>query len=119
MNVFEWVWEHSRAVGLAREILLELAWDPATDRALPHWPGYLQLWFHTGDDAGPNHSYTESDLYPIEVAVLELLALEELSLDALAIARTGADLSRACPDVTYTFPAYRTWFATPKAVSVS
>lgn len=105
-NVFEWVWEHSRADNLAREVLLELAWSYDIDDSPSTWPGYLHLRFHTVPEG---HTFTETDLDPVADAVTELIALEELSIDADAISRWNSDLTRSCPQVTYGFPAYQQW----------
>jgi hypothetical protein len=124
LNVFEWVWEHSRATGLAREVLLNLAWTPAIDYEHLPWPGYLHLWLHSGDDVTVDHQYTEDDLRPVVEAVMELIALGELLLinpsedpvpmatdfpDNVAVFPSTVDLSRSCLDVTYTLPAYQRW----------
>jgi hypothetical protein len=123
LNVFEWVWEHSCATGLAREVLLNLAWTPAIDYEPLTWPGYLHLWLHSGDDVTVDHQYVEDDLRPVVEAVIELIALGELLLittpvlpvvvpeppDGEPTLPAGVDLSRACPDVTYTLPAYQQW----------
>lgn len=106
-NVFEWRWEHSQATGLAREVLLRLAWDwdyedaPAPWNRMPRWPGYRCLALDFDD-------VTVDDVME---AVVQLVALGELHIDELAVARTGADLSRGCPEVAYTFPGYQKWLA--------
>jgi hypothetical protein len=106
-NVFEWCWECSRGSHLAREVLLRLAWDwdsedePEPWNRTPPWPGYSCLAL----------DFDEFPVDDIARAVIELVALDELHIDELAVARTGADLSRGCPDVAYSFPAYRNWLA--------
>jgi hypothetical protein len=125
VNVFEWVFAHSRATGIARQVLLNLAWDEAADLEPPPWPGYLHLWFNTDDEPGDTNGtqFTESDLNPIADAVVELIALGELllittqvlsvvvpeSTDGKPALPAGVDLSRSCPDVAYTLPAYQQW----------
>lgn len=124
LNVFEWVFAYSRATGLARQVLLNLAWDEAADLEPPPWPGYLQLWLNTDDQPGDIITpFTEAHLNPIADAVMELIALGELLLittpvfpclvpdphDDVPALPAGVDLSRACPDVEYTLPAHQQW----------
>jgi hypothetical protein len=120
VNVFEWVFAHTRATGLAREVLLNLAWNEAVDLEPTPWPGYVYLWNNTSDTVEVGHQHTDADLEPIADAVVELIALGELLLittpvlsvpvpdDAPALP-AGVDLSRSCPDVAYTLPAYQQW----------
>jgi hypothetical protein len=118
INVFEWVFVHSRAPRLAREVLLNLAWNEAADLEPPDWPGYDVLATATSQTAG-----SISTVDDIADAVVELIALGELLLittpvdpclvpdpadDAPALP-AGVDLSRSCPDVAYTLPAYQQW----------
>jgi hypothetical protein len=121
-NVFEWVLEHSRATGLAQKILRVLAFEdegpeedgtpePAT------WPGYTHLWICTGDDVPTDYVFTQADCEPIADAVVELIVLGELSLDRLGMRRSGANLSRSCPEVTYGFPAYQQWLTEHEVTS--
>lgn len=104
-NIWEWCWEHSQATWLAREVLLRLTWEwdnedaPAPWNRIPPWPGYHCLALDLDD-------VTADDVME---AVVQLVALGELHIDELAVARTGSDLSRGCPEVTYTFPAYQKW----------
>jgi hypothetical protein len=123
LNVFEWVFAHSRATGLARQVLLNLAWDEAADLEPPPWPGYLQLWLSAGHDDVDQAPFTEANLDPIADAVIELIALGELLLittpvlsvvvpespDGEPALPAGVDLSRCCPEVAYTLPAYQQW----------
>jgi hypothetical protein len=131
INVFEWVFAHSRATGTTRQVLLNLAWDEAADLEPPPWPGYLQLWLSAGHDDVDQAPFTEANLEPIADAVIELIALGELLLinhsedpvpvAPVVVAEDGriyghvaawpnpADLARACPNVTYTLPAYQQW----------
>jgi hypothetical protein len=121
INVFEWVFTHSRATGLARQVLLNLAWDEAADLEPPPWPGYVYLWINSRTEG---HEFTNADLERVADAVVELIALGELLLittpvdpclvpdpaaeDSPALP-AGVDLSRSCPDVGYTLPAYQQW----------
>lgn len=118
-GAFEWAWEHSRATGIAREVILKLAWDCGA--FVRTWPGYLDLWVRvTGDGLG-GRFYTDADLEPIADAIVELIALGELLLinpgeDPDAVDPDGpmfpgapVDLSRACPHVSYTLPGYQQW----------
>jgi hypothetical protein len=123
LNVFEWVFAHSRATGVGRQVLLNLAWDEAADLEPPPWPGYLQLWLSVGHDDVDQPPFTEANLEPIADAVTELIALGELllittqvlsvvvpeSTDGKPTLPDGVDLSRSCPDVAYTLPAYQQW----------
>jgi hypothetical protein len=131
-GAFEWAWEHSRATGIAREVILNLAWQLNGDTDFEpndRWPGYLHLWLHTSDDIAPmdeGHHYTEEDLEPIADAVTELIALGELLLikpgedpGAVGLDEPYApmflggpvDLSRACPHVGYVLPGYQKWLS--------
>lgn len=101
-NVFEWALEHSRATGVARDVVRLLAWDDHHDSAdPPSWSGYRYL----DREARP-----ATDLQgcggDITQAVLELIALGELELHGIT---DDTDLAWPCPEVTYTFPAYLTW----------
>jgi hypothetical protein len=124
LNVFEWVFAYSRATGLARQVLLNLAWDEAADLEPAPWPGYTYLWNNTSDNVARGQQHTEADLEPIADAVVELIALGELLLinpsedpvpvatdfpDNVAVFPSTVDLSRSCPDVTYTLPTYQRW----------
>ena len=102
-NAFEWVLAESRAEGLARRVLLTLVWhwesDPDTD---PTWPGYWWLWENVIEGA--------ARVEDIEDAVLELVALGELSLDPRALAEDrDADLLWGVPAVRCWLPAYQAW----------
>lgn len=126
-DAFEWAWEHSRATGIAREVILNLAWQLDGDVDTDHddrWPGYLHLWLHTSTHVPDGHVYTDIDVEPVADAVTELIALGELLLinpgedpDAVALDEPlvpmfpGApvDLSRACPNVAYVLPSYQEW----------
>jgi hypothetical protein len=123
LNVFEWVFAHSRATGTTRQVLLNLAWDEAADLEPLPWPGYLQLWLSAGHDDVDQPPFTEANLDPIADAVIELIALGELLLittpvlpvvvpespDGEPALPAGVDLSRCCPEVAYTLPAYQQW----------
>lgn len=126
-GAWEWAWEHSRATGTAREVILNLArqLDGDTDSDPDEtWPGYLHLWLHTSADVPDGHVYTDADLEPVADAVTELIALGELLLikpgedpGAVALDEPYApmflggpvDLSRACPHVGYVLPGYQQW----------
>lgn len=128
-NIFEWVITNSRATGLAKQCLLNLAWPDEVDFDHPTWPGYLHLWLHLADEdlaaAGLRVTeFTEADLDPVVEAVLELIALGELllinpsedpvpvasdALDTDPVFPSTVDLSRECPSVRYTLPAYQQW----------
>jgi hypothetical protein len=104
-NAFEWAWSESHASDLGRQILLVLVWEwdrhPDTTAT---WPGYNPLW----DRIDPAH--TEIGFEQVEDAVLELIALGELTLDPQAIAAArGADLTGAMPTVRCWLPAYQAW----------
>jgi hypothetical protein len=96
-NAFEWAWEHSGARGLAHVVLMLLAWRHDNE------PTEGQRWFG-------HHHLSETLGYSIsEVAdaVTELIALGELELHGIT---DTCDLVLECPNVTYTFPAYREWW---------
>jgi hypothetical protein len=120
LNVFEWVFTHTRATGLSREVLLNLAWDEAVDLEPAPWPGYVYLWINSRTEG---HEFTDVDLERVADSVVELIALGELLLittpvlpvvvpespDSEPALPTDVDLSRSCPDVAYTLPAYQQW----------
>lgn len=106
-NAFEWAWEHSRAEGLARAVLLTLAWD-ADPYAPTPWPGYTHLWIHTGTDVDPNHKHTRRDLDPVADAVVELAALDELGIQ-LIDRNACIDYARSSPLANYVLPGYQRW----------
>ena len=108
-NAFEWAWSESRASDLARQVLLKLIWRwETTDTST--WPGYWWIWDKTTADL----------IEDVEDAVLELVALGELSLDPQAIAAgRDLDLADVCPSVRCWLPAYQAWAIqhAPKAVT--
>lgn len=115
-NAFEWVLEHSRATGLAKHVLLNLAFEVDGDVdneptiGNPPWPGYLHLWLLVDDGSYASMApFTESDLDPIAEAVMELIALGELLLITEQVDPSSMDLARSCPGVEYTLPTYRAW----------
>lgn len=83
-NVFEWHWEHSKAEGDDRRVLLYLAFHAEDrDSALPY-PDELE------DDL-------KLSLFAVDSAVAHLIATKELAVDWDAF--------------TYTLPAYEQWRA--------
>lgn len=106
-NVFEWCWEHGRAVHLARLVLLHLAFH-ADDSSPTVWPGYASLAVELDVDVHEVHLsvlFLTADLFygPPGHGELFISAADgDLGVVALLDARS---------DVLYSFPTYQKWLA--------
>lgn len=89
-NVFEWVLAHSRATGLAREVLRTLAWNAQPD-TVNVWPGAEHLARVLADNS-------DDGVGDVEQAQMELIALGELTF-----------YGQREDQLAYQFPAYQQW----------